>query len=805
MSLRRRRFLEGNVSNDNNHSSSSNDVTQFQSDLDSEKYLLRNLVIILSGTLLSVILLSLLIYAIYRRFRNHSTVLNGKSKQDDDDEYICFTKSDKAPYARYTQLQTPETTLKSVNTQLQTLNRSNDLFNQDKMIYSTEDENYDDELNEYKPTYGYSTGHQTSYIKSNVMQSTQQYIESAELKRRNENLCKLTSDQEKPGSCLLIEKNRQGIRRVSSTPNLTKFVNIQSNNVDTNHLFDPTEEGDEDNNDKNGGTLDDHKYFKVNEENDEDIADLTLINSIEESNINEGSESLEKSTNPLSLIPIILPNWAIERGVQERGYITLAVQVEGDLGNIKKDPFLSVLIFDVRCVLSRSVEPKAGKFYVKVRLQLPGTNNSASLLSLDQLSTKSLKVLSDKIDMFTSNRNSTTVTSGRTPIRRAYRSPVFRHKIVLSLPSDVIDTINSQSTSFYESTDSVSSMGLGNNTMIQDYELKIDVKERNACKANNLHGTSTVQYLPYWKSSQLIGNVRIPITTKMWQYLLEDTNKLRRGTVVNASACQVSDTPNKLLWFVRSLQVSDENVTSQGEITFGMQYNQENGSLTISLFNCAAMNLPKRTKNLFVRASLCSNWKLIRTVQSRPTARLSVNSAEFILGEKLNFIIEEDVSRVCVILNVFARYGSKLQEATTLIGRCATGPSDLACGDGLSHWTLVCSKPGMIRQNLFVRASLCSNWKLIRTVQSRPTARLSVNSAEFILGEKLNFIIEEDVSRVCVILNVFARYGSKLQEATTLIGRCATGPSDLACGDGLSHWTLVCSKPGMIRRTHILL
>nr|AAW24653.1 SJCHGC09419 protein [Schistosoma japonicum] len=698
MSLQRKRFLEGSISNDNNRSGSSNDVNQFQRDLESEKHLLRNLVIILFGTLLSVILLSLLIYVICRRFRKHSKVLNGKSKQDDDDEYICFTKSDKAPYGRYTQLQTPETTLTSVNMQLQTVNRSNDLFNHDKMIYSAEDEIYDDELNEYKPTYGYSTRHQTSYIKSNVMQSTQQYIESAELKRRNENLCKLTSDQEKPESCLLIEKNRRSIRRVSSTPNLTKFVNNQSNNLDTNHLLDHNEEGDEDKDDKNGCALDDYKYFKVNEGNDEDIADLTLIDNMEEPNKNEGSESLENSTNPLALIPIILPNWAIERGVQERGYITLAVQVEGDLSNIKKYPFLSVRIFDVRCVLSKNVEPKAGKFYVKARLQLAGTNNSASLLSLDQISTKSLKVLSDKIDMFTTNRNSTTVTSGRTPVRRAYRSPVFRHKILLSLPSDVIDIINSRPTSFDESTESFSSTNLEKDTVIQDYELKIDLKERNARKVNDLHGTSTVQYLPYWKSSQLIGSVRIPITTKMWQYLLEDVNKLRRGTVVNASICQVSNTSNKLLWFVRCLQVSDENVGSRGEITFGMQYNQENGSLTISLFNCAAMNLPKRTKNLFVRASLCSNWKLIRTVQSRPTARLSVNSAEFILGEKLSFIIEDDVSRVCIILNVFARYGSKLQEATTLIGRCVTGPSDLACGDGLSHWTSVCSKRGMIRR-----------------------------------------------------------------------------------------------------------
>ncbi|CAH8532764.1 unnamed protein product [Schistosoma turkestanicum] len=693
----RKRFLEGSVSN---NTSSSN---YLQNDIESEKYLTKNFIIILFGILLIVLLLlSLLIYALYRRFRSHSQILNGKCKSDDNvDEYICFTKSEKVPLARYTQIHTPETAVKSVNIPLQSLNKPNN-----KMAYWTADDSDDfyGELTECKPTYGYSVRHQTSYIKSDVIQSTQQFIESAELRRKNENFRKLTDDQEKSKSNLLVDRNCRGIRRASSTPNIPKLINNQSNNVDINLSFNPEEE-DEENAGNNSRPFDDHKFFKVNDENDEDIADFTLIDSVEDSEANDTLESAENQINQLPFIPIRYPSWIKERGIPERGYITLAIQIEGDLSNSKKHPFLSVRIFDARCVLSRNVDPKAGKFYVKARLQLAGTNNYMSMLSLDQVSTKSLKISSDKMDIFTMKRNCSTMHSGRTPVKRAYRSPVFRYKIVIPLPLNIIDAIINQSTSLNESIESISSISLEDGAM-QNYELKIDLKERNACKTNDLHGTATVQYLPYWRSSQLIGSVRIPITFKMWQYLLGNVNKLRRSTVVNLPISQVTNTnekssellSNKLLWFVRCLQVPDENANSRGEITFGMQYNQENGNLIISLFNCAAMNLPKRTKNLFVRASLCSNWKLFRTVQSRPTARLSVNSAEFMLGEKLNFIIEEEISSVCVILSVFARSGSKLQEAITLIGRCVTGPPDLACGDGLSHWSSVCSKQGMIRR-----------------------------------------------------------------------------------------------------------
>ncbi|CAH8568761.1 unnamed protein product [Schistosoma mattheei] len=679
MSTRRNHLLEINVTKEttttnNNHSNYlQNNEIEFEM-----FHLTNNLLIILLSVLCIIIILLLLIYIVYRRLRrhhHHSQYFNNpfkihknKNKNNNDDEYVCFTKSNQVPFNRYTQIQTPELSLKSFH-------KSNDPF-----TYYTNDHN-DDHNND----------------------NGDDDDDSAELKRRKEHFHKSINDQKKSESRSIVENNRKGIRRVSSTPNIPRLVDNQSNNVDINHLL-GCEEG-EDNNDNNGTSLDDHELFKVNNENENDIVDFTLTDSIEDSTVNDTLESLENSTNHLSFIPIIHPNWTTERGIPERGYITLAVRIEGVLSNIKKHPFLSVYIFDARCILSRNVDPKAGKFYVKARLQLAGLNNSVSMLSLSQISTKSLRIFSDKMDIFTSNKMSSTVHSGCTRVRRAYRSPIFRHKIILPLPLNIIEVINNRSTSLFQSMESISSIGLEDDT-IQNYELKIDLKERNACKANDLHGTSTVQYLPYWKSSQLIGSVHIPITSKMWQYLMDDVNKLRRSTVVNVSTFEDIKTkekslellPNKLLWFIRSLKVPDENANSRGEITFGMQYNQENGSLTISLFNCAAMNLPKRTKNLFVRASLCSNWKLFRTVQSRATARLTVNSAEFILGEKLNFIIEEDISRVCIILSVFARSGSKLQESTTLIGRCVTGPSDLACGDGLSHWTSVCSKQGMIRR-----------------------------------------------------------------------------------------------------------
>ncbi|CAH8620043.1 unnamed protein product [Schistosoma rodhaini] len=721
MSSRRKRLLEGNTNTTTTTTTNSSSSSKYlqNNEIESINYyhLTNNLFIILLGVLLIMILILLLIYYIYRRLRNHSHLLNNqlKTNNSNDDEYVCFTKSVKYPLTQYnTQNQTTELSLKSINIPLQSYHKSNDPIpnytdndgggkDNDDEEDEDDDDDFNRDFNECKPISNYSKQYQTNYIKSNVIQSTQQYIESAELKRRKENYLKSINDQEKSETRLIVENNRKAIRRVSSTPNISKFINNQSNNVDINHLLN-SKEG-EDNGDNNDRSIDDHELFKVNSENEEDIVDFTLTDSNEDPTVNDTSESLENATNQLSFIPIMYPNWTSERGVPERGYITLAVRIEGDLSNIKKHPFLSVHIFDARCILSRNVEPKAGKFYVKARLQLAGINNSVSMLSLDRISTKSLKMFSNKMDIFTTNRSSSAVHSGRTPVKRAYRSPVFRHKIVLPLPLNIIDAINKRSTSLFESMESISPIDLEDGT-IQNYELKIDLKERNACKTNDLHGTSTVQYLPYWSSSQLIGSVRIPITSKMWQYLMEDVNKLRRSTVVNLSTFQDMKTkekslellPNKLLWFVRCLKVPDENANSRGEITFGMQYNQENGSLTISLFNCASMNLPKRTKNLFVRASLCSNWKLFRTVQSRPTARLSVNSAEFILGEKLNFIIEEDISSICIILSVFARSGSKLQEATTLIGRCVTGPSDLACGDGLSHWTSICSRQGMIRR-----------------------------------------------------------------------------------------------------------
>ncbi|CAH8571296.1 unnamed protein product [Heterobilharzia americana] len=691
--------------NDNNENTDSD----FQNDLEYDRYLPMKLGFILLGVLILILLL-ISIYFICRRFKSHSRLFyhnpNSKSKNsdNDDDEFICFNKPENVLLTSYTQMHPPESPLITIKQQPQLL--MNDSSVSEKTLFSIDDENADDssgEANEYKPTFGYSIRHQINYVKPSVIQSTQQFIASAEMKRKNENLRKLnvsSGDQEKSDSQLAIEVSRKGIRRVSSTPNMTNLIDHQKTFKDEmNHKFSPDDDDDT--------RLDDYEFFRMNE-NDEGYGDVTLTESKEDLNStktnDENNESSELPTVHKPFMPVSLPNWAVERGIPERGYITFTVQMEGDLRNIKQHPLLSVQIFDVRCVLSRNVEPKAGKFYVKVRLQPAGINSSVSLLSLDQISVKSLKNLSDKMNILAVNRNST-MKSGRTPVKRAFRSPVFRHKILLHLPSDIIDCITTLSTSFDEYDESVTSLKDLNNCGMQNYELRVDLKERSAYKTNVLHGTCTGKNLPHWKSSQLVGSVRIPLTPRIWQYLVEDPAYQRRSTVINVSDIQAKEAirqsyeilPNKTLWFIRCLHVPDENAVSRGEITFGMQYNPDNGSLIINLFNCAAMNLPKRAKNVYVRASLCSNWKLFRTVQSRPTARLSLNSAEFILGEKLNFIIEEDVSHVCIILSVIAQSGSKLHEATTLIGRCVTGPPDLACGDGLSHWTLTCSKQGMIR------------------------------------------------------------------------------------------------------------
>ncbi|CAH8860479.1 unnamed protein product [Trichobilharzia szidati] len=618
---------QNNNSNDNNNKDNSHPDEEHVF----SKYLSMKLGFILLGIILGILLSLIFTYLLYRRYRRQSGLLKSKGSANknndsddivdvDDDGFISISKSEYTPLTQFTKHQTSDPYLKTDKLKSQLFMMQN--LSQDKTkIFSIENESFDNNTDNEVNDYAYinNSGYPTrrrlaNYVKPNVIQSTQQYVESAELKRKTETLCHLDTshnDQEKPGSQLAVEMTRKTIRRSSSTPNMMNLMNPPKLlEAEINHTFDSL------------GCiadppLDDSELFKIGE-NDDSYADITLIDSTEDVNDDNNGENNNNNTNDanqlsqnlnthIPLIPINLPQWATERGIPERGYITFTVQIEGDLQNIRSSAYLCVRIFDVRCALSRNFEPKAGKFYVKVRLQPINYNNndknSVSLLSLDQISMKSLKTLSDKMDILSVKRKST-VTTGRTPVKRAYRSPVFRHKIRLHLPADIVECINNSSpTVFNQSMESITSSHSLEYFGVEKYELKIDLKERSACKTNDLHGTSTVQYLPHWKSSQLVGTVRLPLTPKMWQYLSEDPTDHRRSTVIDMTAAKVKEEgkcspeilPNKTLWFVKCLQVPDENAISRGEITFGMQYNPDNGSLTISLFNCAAMNLPKGT------------------------------------------------------------------------------------------------------------------------------------------------------------------------------------------------------------------
>ncbi|VDP92309.1 unnamed protein product [Echinostoma caproni] len=101
-------------------------------------------------------------------------------------------------------------------------------------------------------------------------------------------------------------------------------------------------------------------------------------------------------------------------------------------------------------------------------------------------------------------------------------------------------------------------------------------------------------------------------------------------------------------------------------------------------------------------------------------------------------------------------------------------------------------------------AALISNRKLIASQQSNPSARLTLNAAEFLLGERLQFVVEEHLSQVCLALSVYARSTGKLQDAITLLGRCVTGPNGLAYGEGLAHWQAIVIRRSMVKRTHVL-
>ncbi|CAL8108595.1 unnamed protein product [Calicophoron daubneyi] len=491
-----------------------------------------------------------------------------------------------------------------------------------------------------------------------------------------------------------VSQSRASIRRVSSTPNLLfqKTPDTSAANV-----FETSDEGT-----LCSTPLDDRELFADVRSDDEDMIDTE--STITNEKLNTTSGSIGDVASMRSFLPITLPKWALEAGTPERGFMVFALTINQSPNKSGNGSFImDVRILEARCILSHQMDPCAGKFYVKAKIQPAGTLNTLSVLSLDQMQPKL------KLNPFSHSRSSV-ISSGRTPVRRAVRSPVFWHAITLELPADfeeVSKFINSRGPIFGDPIPSATDSNL--------LELRLDLKEKNAMKTDNLYGTTPAFSFPQWRNSQILGSVRIPLEHRMWQYFLEPEDKptapLRRSTLVphteegtdtseneKKQLCAKDVQKDRVLRFVRRLEPPPEDAGSRGELTIGLQYNPDTTKLTLNPLKCSGIHLPKGTKIIFLRASLVSNRKIICTQNSNPSARLTMNAAEFLLGERIQFVVEENLTQVCLVLSVFSRSGGKFNTNTNLIGRCVTGPSGLAYGEGLSHWNAVCTRRRMIKR-----------------------------------------------------------------------------------------------------------
>ncbi|KAF8564794.1 hypothetical protein P879_05752 [Paragonimus westermani] len=500
------------------------------------------------------------------------------------------------------------------------------------------------------------------------------------------------------------------VRRVSSTPNLQSRPE-ESKKGPVQPA--PTEAQDKIQTD---ASLDDAELFtKGYTEEELQIAneDGTLTNNTErELELSSGSIGDIGSTRPL--LPLHLPSWALETDKPERGFLVFALSINPKPGCTGVPRFLvDVRVLEARCVLSQSLEPRAGRFYVKARIQPAGSKNtSESVLSLDQLNSRSRGFISERIHAFTLTRATASVICGSTPVRRAFRSPVFWHAITLEteLPGGYSEAKPSLRSGAPLSSN-LTNISPGN-----QLELRLDLKERDALKADGLYGSGSTIFLPHWRRSQLLGSVRIPLSQKILEYFLRDDCDLRHlssrcSTLVPESKGNADDSDKqstngsdganeviRVLRFVRPLSPPTDETVDRGDLTIGIQYSLETGKLTLNPLKCTGICLPKGTRCVLLSAALVSNRKLIASQKSNPSARLTTNAAEFLLGERMQFLIEEHPSQVCLILSVFARSGRRINDTVTLIGRCVVGPEGLAYGQGLSHWNAVNSQRGIVKR-----------------------------------------------------------------------------------------------------------
>lgn len=511
------------------------------------------------------------------------------------------------------------------------------------------------------------------------------------------------------------------IRRVSSTPN------IQLPHSDVFGI--PTKPGSVRSDKPIITGLDDADLFEECPKQDEDLGlysgestEFATANTTADSasiydsrgNLTTLGDSIADIGATRPLLPIKLPDWALQSGQAERGFLVFSVGVNRKPGTGSNSFVMVVCIREARCILSRYTEARAGKFYVKAKIQPAGMRPSQSTVSLNQLHIRGPQQQTtgapSKLHVFGMSRNGAGLSAGRTPIRRAFRCPVFWHVITLEVPANTAESCHPRQTKSQQLSSSLSRNA--KNPARTQLELWLDLKERNALPVDVLFSSSpSLALLPPWKNSQVLGSVRIPLTQRIWDYFLRESEKVftQKETTSNGDANNktetldntedtVTESKPRELRFVRRLEIPYQEAEVRGDLTIGLQYNPETARLTLNPLKCSGVIFPKGTRNIFLRAALISNRKLIASQQSNPSARLTLNAAEFLLGERLQFSVEESLTQVCLLLSVFARSAGKLQDGITLLGRCVTGPSGLAYGEGLAHWQAIVIRRNMVKR-----------------------------------------------------------------------------------------------------------
>ncbi|VDP87618.1 unnamed protein product [Echinostoma caproni] len=153
-----------------------------------------------------------------------------------------------------------------------------------------------------------------------------------------------------------------------------------------------------------------------------------------------------------------------------------------------------------------------------------------SIVSLDQLHTRGAhsqgSFIPDRLHAFGMGRTAAGLSAGRTPVRRAFRSPVFWHAITLEIPANMVESCSSGHATPQFGTSL--SCALRSPARAQ-LELRLDLKERNALTKEGLYSSSpNLSLLPPWKNSQVLGSVRILLSPRVWDYFLHDSEEAVR-------------------------------------------------------------------------------------------------------------------------------------------------------------------------------------------------------------------------------------------------------------------------------------